>query len=140
MSYWLLPSSGIPISATTVQRMTNDKKSTEEMQKRMKHYEDQLQTVFEAKLADLTATLRNVDSRHIIDPENEDPDFYDNFIRVIDDAQLKHADEIHANTTEAEVTSDPYVGMEMAVQGCGRRIDACHRSQTSTGRRWNACG
>jgi hypothetical protein len=114
MSYWLLPSSGIPISATTVQRMTNDEKSTEEMQKRMKHYEDQLQTVFEAKSADLTAALRNVDSRHIIDPENEDPDFYDDFIRVIDDAQLKHADEMHANT-EVEVKSDPYVGMEMAM-------------------------
>jgi hypothetical protein len=39
MSYWLLPESGIPISATTVQRMTNDEKSTDEIQKRMVQYD-----------------------------------------------------------------------------------------------------
>ncbi len=40
MLYWLLPPSGIPISATTVQRMTNDKKATDDMQKRMTQYEE----------------------------------------------------------------------------------------------------
>ena len=54
MSYWLLPESGIPISATTVQRMTNDEKSTEEMQKRMEQYEESLRSTFDAKSADLT--------------------------------------------------------------------------------------
>jgi hypothetical protein len=38
MSYWLLQESGIPIPATTVQQMTNDEKSTEEMQKQMVQY------------------------------------------------------------------------------------------------------
>ncbi|KAI2507356.1 Reverse transcriptase (RNA-dependent DNA polymerase) [Fragilaria crotonensis] len=113
MSYWLLPESGIPISATTVQRMTNDEKTTDEMQKRMAHYEERLQSVFETPSADLTRTLRDVHPSHVIDPENEDSSFYDDFTRVIDDAQLKHADEEFAKNTE--VTSDPYVGMEMAM-------------------------
>jgi Reverse transcriptase (RNA-dependent DNA polymerase) len=113
MSYWLLPISGIPISATTVQRMTNDEKTTEEMQRRMAQYEEHLQSTFDAQSADLTRTLRDVHSSYIIDPENEDPGFYDDFTRVIDDAQLKHADELYAK--EIDVLSDPYVGMEMAM-------------------------
>ena len=113
MSYWLLPISGIPISATTVQRMTNDEKATEEMQRRMAQYEEHLQSTFDAQSADLTRTLRDVHSSYIIDPENEDPGFYDDFTRVIDDAQLKHADELYAK--EIDVLSDPYVGMEMSM-------------------------
>lgn len=93
--------------------MTNDEKATDEMQKRMERYEDQLRILFETQSADLTATLRDVHSRYVVDPENEDPEFYSEFTRVIDDAQLKHADEEY--TKETEVTSDPYVGMEMAM-------------------------
>ena len=95
MSYWLLPISGIPISATTVQRMTNDEKATEEMQKRMSQYEEHLQSTFDAQSADLSRTLRDVLSSYIIDPEHEDPGFYDDATRVIDDAQLKHADDLY---------------------------------------------
>jgi hypothetical protein len=54
-----------------------------------------------------------VHSSYVIDPENEDPGFNDDFTRVIDDAQLKHADELYAK--ETDVLSDPYVGMEMAM-------------------------
>ena len=56
--------------------MTNDEKLTEEMQKRMEQYEEHLRSIFEAKSADLTKTLRDVDLRSIIDPENEDSEFY----------------------------------------------------------------
>ena len=38
MSYCVLPESGIPVSVTTVQRMTNPELSTDEMQKRMDQY------------------------------------------------------------------------------------------------------
>ena len=116
MSYWLLPISGIPISATTVQRMTNDEKSTDEMKLRMEQYEQKLKATFDARSADLTTTLRHVDSRLIVDPENEDPEFYEDFTRVIDNAQIRHADEGRADeASNTEVTSDPYVGMEMAI-------------------------
>ena len=49
----------------------------------------------------------------MISPENEDPTFFDEFTRVIDDVRLRHADDKYA-ATETEVTTDPYVGMEIA--------------------------
>lgn len=39
MSYWILPDSAIPVSATTVQRLTNDERSTDEMKLQMNKYE-----------------------------------------------------------------------------------------------------
>ena len=114
MSYWVLPESGIPVSATTVQRLTNDERNTEEMKRRMDQYEEKLKRVFETKSADLTNDLRNVDVHQIIDPENEDPSFFEDFMRVIDDASLKHAEVEHL-----EVTSDQYVGMELAMMRGG---------------------
>ena len=130
MSYWLLPESGIPISATTVQRMTNDEKSTEEMQARMAQYDERLKLTFETPSADLTRTLRDVHSSYVIDPEDEDPTFFDEFTRVIDDGRLRHADDEHA-ATETEVTTDPYVGMEMALVrgGEGELIHATVRKR-----------
>ena len=110
MSYWVLQESGIPISAITVQRLTNDERNTVEMQQRMNQYDEKLKRVYEAQSADISNGLRNVDSSKIIDPENEDPDFFEDFMRVIDNATLKHAD-----TNDVDVTSDPYVGMELAM-------------------------
>jgi hypothetical protein len=116
MLYWLLPESGIPISATTVQRITNDERATDKMKQRMQRYEQRLQPLFEASTAGLTTTLRDVDSQYIIDPDNEDPAFYEDFTRVIEDAQVRHVDKQHVvDPLDTEVTSDPYVGMEMAM-------------------------
>ena len=42
MSYWTLPESGIPISATTVQRLTNDERSTDEVKNRMREFEEKI--------------------------------------------------------------------------------------------------
>jgi hypothetical protein len=77
MSDWILPESGIPISATTVQRMTNDERCTDEMQSRMKRYEDKLRVTFELPSATITNGLHDVDQSKIIDPENEDPEFFE---------------------------------------------------------------
>jgi hypothetical protein len=93
--------------------MTNDKRATEEMQKCLDCYKERLRILFKAQSADLTTTLRDVHSRNVIDPENEDSEFHSDFTRVINDAQLQHADK--AYTREAEVTSDPFVGMDMAM-------------------------
>jgi hypothetical protein len=97
--------------------MTNDERVTDKMKKRMHHYEQRLRTLFEAKTADLASTLQNVDSRYIIDPENEDPLFYEDFMRVIDSDEVKHVNEGYVDKAyrNTEVTSDPYVGMEMAM-------------------------
>ena len=87
-SYWILPASGIPISASTAQRLTYDERNTEEMRKRMEDYEEKLIRVFEVQSAVITNGLSGVDSSKSIDPDNEDPEFYSEFTRVIDDAML----------------------------------------------------
>jgi hypothetical protein len=51
MSYWVLPESGIPVSVTTVQRMTNAERSTDEMQKRKDQYEEKLKVLFDSLTA-----------------------------------------------------------------------------------------
>ena len=129
MSYWVLQESGIPISATTVQRLTNDERNTVEMQQRMNQYDEKLKRVYEAQSADISNRLRNVDSSKIIDPENEDPDFFEDFMRVIDNATLKHAD-----TNDVDVTSDPYVGMELAMTrgGEGKMMHAREKADCMT--------
>ena len=53
MSYWILPASGISVSVTTVQRLTNDERSTDEMKQRMSQYDDKLKSLFDAETADL---------------------------------------------------------------------------------------
>ena len=116
MSYWVLPESGIPVSVTTVQRVTNAELSTDEMKSRMREYDDKLRVYFEAQSADVSRHLRDVDSCKIIDHENEDPAFYDEFTRVIDDAVLLHSDD---RTHNVEVESDNYVGMEFAMSRGG---------------------
>ncbi len=47
----------------------------------------------------------------MIDPDNEDPVSYKDFTRIIDDETLPHADD---KTTNVEVISDNYIGMEFA--------------------------
>ena len=50
---------------------------------------------------------------NFIDPEDEDPTFYEEFTRVIDDAALPHADE--RMTDDTEVTSDNYIAMQFSI-------------------------
>ncbi len=102
MSYWILPESGIPVSATTVQRMTNNERSTDEMQKRMRDYDSKLERIFVIQSANISQKT-----------SNEDPAFFDEFTRIIDDAALPHVEESkHAGV---EVTTDQYIGMELAL-------------------------
>jgi hypothetical protein len=118
MSYWILPESGFPISATTVQRLTNAEKSTDEVRAQMHDYESKVKLTLDAQSADVTQTLRDVASWRIIDPENEDPEFFNEFARVIDDATLAHANDDAATedvTKSVEVGSDQYLGMELAL-------------------------
>ena len=69
MSYWILPQSGIPISATTVQRMTIDERNTDEMKSRMAMYNDKLKGTFDLPGATLSNALMDVDKSKTIDPK-----------------------------------------------------------------------
>jgi hypothetical protein len=111
MSYWVLPESGIPVSVTTVQRLTNDERNTDEMKGRMSQYGEKLRVLFESQSADASQGLRDVDTSKVIDPDNEDPVFFEEFTRIIDDTTLPHADELG----NVEVVTDNHVGMEFSL-------------------------
>jgi hypothetical protein len=112
MSYWVLPYSGIPVSVTTVQRLSHAERDTNEMRDRMNQYDNKLRSLlFDLQAATVSQGLRDVDSSKIIDPDDEDPGFFDEFSRIIDDAGLQHADD---DVSDREVSSDNYVGMELA--------------------------
>lgn len=81
MSYWILPKSGIPISASTVQRLTNDGRSSDETKRRMDEFEDKVKTVFDVQAAEITNRLHDVETSKVIDHEDEDPDFFDALTR-----------------------------------------------------------
>ena len=93
MSYWILPESGIPVSATTVQCMTYDEQSTNEMKTQIRHYDDKLHATFDAQSADMSHTLSRVDPYRIIDADNENEEFYEEITRIIDDATLPHGED-----------------------------------------------
>ncbi len=119
ISYWIfLPESCIPISASRVQRLTNDERSTDEMKNHMLEYETKVKTALKAASADIANRIPNsIDTSRIIDYEDEDSPFFDAFTRVIDDAMLPHADD-NADSDciqSTEVKSDQYIGMELAL-------------------------
>jgi hypothetical protein len=75
MSYWILPESGIPISAITVQRVTYDERSSEETKKLMNKYDERLKRVFDVQSASI-AGLQDIPTSKVIDPFDEDPTFF----------------------------------------------------------------
>lgn len=152
MSYWVFPESGIPISVTTIQGLTTNERNTDEMKCRMERYDKKLTALFDTQGADISQSLCDIDSNNVIDPDNEDPAFYKEFTRkeftrIIDDATLPHADD--KKTTNVEVISDNYIGMEFALpRGDEGEIDprysgsACCRISTvrTSGRCVRGCG
>ena len=112
MSYWILPPSGIPISCSTVQRLTNLEQSTEEWKSRMVKFEHNLQTKWSAPSSDLTDTIHRVEGGKILDLSLEDKDFIAEYNRVISDEELKDADE-YEDWNYGE--KDHYINMELGI-------------------------
>ena len=75
----------------------------------MEDYDTKLKILFDTKSADLTVTPCDIPSSLVIDPKNEDQEFFAAFTRVIDDAALKHAN--NSTFQSIEVKTDPYIGM-----------------------------
>jgi hypothetical protein len=79
MSYWILPQSGIPISCTTVQRLANHEQQTEEWKQRTARFTKVLGTKFQAPSSDLTNITKDLPPESVLDLENEDPEFLEDF-------------------------------------------------------------
>jgi len=106
MSYWILPKSGIPISATTVQRVTNLEKQTDVMKDRMNDFQKSVQNRWEARSS--AVELPPDDQRNILSLENEDEDFINEFNRVITSADLPISH-------DEKIGADNFINMEVGI-------------------------
>ena len=116
MSYWILPSSGIPISCTTVQRVPAIDMQTDEWKERVEVFNNKVNQSWNVKSANIT-NLDHVPKDKLLSLEDEDEEFLKGFRKVISDPDLPEADEEYGAV-------DPYIGMElgMPVGGDGERI------------------
>ena len=80
MSHWILPQLGTPMSVTTVQRVTNLEKKTDEMKKQKDDFQLSVQTRWDAR----TSTVESppTDEKNVPSLENEDEEFVEGFNRV----------------------------------------------------------
>ena len=110
MSYWILPQSGIPVSCATVSRLTNLELQGVENKKRMESFDRNLEDKFNAASSDLLSELEKADVPHanVFSLEDESDDFLDEYNKVIDNKEVKHAEELFEE--------DHYVNMELGIQ------------------------
>jgi hypothetical protein len=114
MSYWILPISGIPVSATTVQRVTYLEQQTDEWRERMRVYEEKITQRVEAQSNEI-AKVRDrhpLESLIDLDLDGEDPSFVEDFRRVINNEALKDVDSDVEPISDA---FDPYKNMEIGL-------------------------
>ena len=90
MSHWVLPQLGIPVSVTTVQKVTNSEKQTDEMKKRMDDFQQSVQSGWDTRTS--TVKLPPTDQQNVLALENKDKDFVDEFNRVVRSEDLSDSD------------------------------------------------
>jgi len=108
MSYWVLTKTGHVISRTTVQRVTNLELQTDEVKKTVKELDDEINRRF--KEEDMPQDGDKPDPELWSDLIEEDEDFYNEFVRIVDDEELPEADDDFTPDTY-----DAYLNMELAI-------------------------
>ena len=109
MSYWILPVSDKPISTTNVQRMTETEKEMEKYKDLMATYDTKIEHRHDVKDKDINLT--QVPHWNRLSYEENDPNFMEEFGKVIDDDGVPNAeDECSPLLTDQE---DAYVNMEI---------------------------
>ena len=120
MSYWILTKAGHQISCSTVQRVTNLEKQTDEWKASAKDFEDGVKRRWDAQSADLSTDVLDCPRGQLLSLEDEDEEFLKEFHRVIDSKDVKNAESIEASEFG---TTDPYLSMEL---GLNRGEDGLH--------------
>jgi hypothetical protein len=118
MSYWVLPASGIPMSRTTVQRVTNLESQTEQCKKRFSVYDKRIAERFNEKYIDADYLQNNNDKPAVElweELADDDGVFFEEFTRVITNEDIPEADD----TFDPESFDDNYVNMELALERQG---------------------
>jgi hypothetical protein len=75
MSFWILTISGHIISCTTVQRLTNDEKITDEWKKRTEDYDEKITVRLEAKDTDLSEAMKKQPYWNRLSLDEDDEEF-----------------------------------------------------------------
>lgn len=110
MSYWILPESGIPISVTTVQRLTRLEMQTDEWKARMADYEAKIKRRMDLEEPiQLPPNLPSDLDLGILGYETEA--FIDDFQRVIDDPAVPHGSDDMIGAED-----DAYVNMRLSLK------------------------
>ena len=114
MSYYILPSTGIPICRSTVQRVTENEKKTDVNFDRIRIFDQKISERFKEDRLGNPEPMK-------VDPEEwssifkEDPEFLEEFQKPIDNADVKEAEE------EFDPDSfDGYLDMKLQVTQPGR--------------------
>ena len=119
MSYWVLPSSGIPISRTTVQRVTFLETCTDSNKARFKAFDEAMQERFQDRYEDTTftgATNSKPTMEMWAELAEDDDDFREEFNKVFNNEAVPEADDSFTPDTY-----DQYVNMELALDRGGDR-------------------
>ena len=116
MSYWILPKSGEPISCVTVQRLTNLQQQTDRYRKLMEEFQTKITNKWVIlQQIDVVDVPRNGTYNNVLSLEKEDDEFINEFNRVIQDHDLKEADDLATDDPEFG-TRDPYIDMELSLR------------------------
>ena len=114
MPFWVLPISGIPVSATTLQRLTRTEQQTDKWQAIMTEYDATIDSKLDAQSAEISKVREQHITGTILDLENNDPEFIRNFNRVIKNNHVLEADQPVPDGLKSDVF-DPYVTMEVGL-------------------------
>ena len=106
MSYWVLTISGKVISCVTVQQITTAEMNTEEYMAQMKRYDDEIQKCLNVQGIDLSQKASQIPDWNRLSLDEDDPNFQDEFQRVINDDSIPDADN---QQKQHEPIIEPYV-------------------------------
>ncbi len=110
MSYWVLTQTGTVISRTTVQRVTNLEKETDETKASIKEFDAEISRRFKEE-EDLTYDGAKPNPEDWSEYLEHDPDFQEEFDNIVNDPTVPEADDGFT----PDVFDDTYLNMELAI-------------------------
>lgn len=124
MSYWILPSSGIPISCTTVQNLTYLEQQTDEWKRKMEAFSRGLDDKWKAQSAQLPdPRLGERDQKRMLNIHLEDEDFLMEYNRVINNSDILDEDD---KAYDPNYEAENYLNMELSLRRGDDGTDAEH--------------
>jgi hypothetical protein len=110
MSYWVLTMTGTVVSRTTVQRITNLEKETDEFKEVIKEFDTEISRRFKEEEV-LTYDGAKPNPEDWSEYLEHDPDFQEEFDSIVNDPSVPEADDGFT----PDVFDDTYLNMELAI-------------------------